>query len=367
MTSMARFAVFALLLGGCGTSGDGIQLTLITDSSISDTVLASITELDVGASNALVFNQKIPLPAGRGLLRTERVLFQPRASSGSVSLGFYGYDSNGALLICNSGDNIDLATVHSYTVSLHACPSGGPDLSTPEDLTGADLSATTDGAQDLQPPDGGVICPTSAIVCDDFENGLGQWTADPGITIDTTVHHHGSHSARVQVSGPASGQMYEQAFFGINQTITYPLYVRAWLYFSGPAASAANGALINVESSLTSGVVILGYGGGVWGLGSQNLGPGEYAPQPSSTVMLNMGQWTCVEWMVNPAPPGQDGGGAERVSINLTDDPTLHVDSIQLATASSVYMGWQGLMTSGQTFDVWYDEVAIAHEPMGCP
>jgi hypothetical protein len=357
-----RVWVLALLIAGCGGGKTEIDITLRAEDAVTDAMLATVRTLHVEAGDPDPYSGDVPL-GGHVLQRTEKLVYKPRVDAGAIALTLSAVDDSGALVACTAPAAIQLSPGLGapLTMTLHPC-SGIPDFAVPQDLTGLDLSTL-----DLQPPDGGVLCPTGAIICDDFEGDLSKWNttvSDGTTTIDTTQFRHGTHSVHVHVPGPASGAHYQQQFFGLNQFIPYPVYVRAYVYIAGGTV-AYGGGIMFVETSVSS-TVIFGYGNGVWGLGSQNLVAGEAADQPNSTTNVVGNTWTCIEWLVDPTAPNASGGH-ERVSINGADVPALHVDGVQLNAANEVLFGWTALINSTDAADIWFDDIAISQTPMGCP
>jgi len=342
---MLRAVALALLVAGCTGGKAEFDLTLVSDSSLSDAALLSARHLHVSANGPDAYNGDVALAEGRGLLRTERLVYKPHATNGTVSLGFTLYDGNDNAIGFSSGPDLDLASPHPAIFTLSTTGTPG------------------DGGADLAVPDGG-LCPTGAIICDDFEGGtLANWTADPGVTVDGVHAHRGSFAAHVRATRPDGGP-YQQTFFGLNYSTSYPLYIRAWVFL--PAATEARSGAINlVVTSLQSGDVILGYGGGTWALGSQNLGAGEAAPQLTSSMHVATDVWTCYEWRIDAVPPGGTGG-VERVAFDGVDDPTLHANGVQLSPVNEILFGWTGQLTTATPIDLWFDDIVVAHAPIGC-
>lgn len=355
---MRRALSVVLLLAGCGGGKTEIDITLKADDAVTDVMLESVRTLHVETGGADPYSGDVGL-GNHTLMRTERLAYRPRVDSGPVALTLTALDENGALVACTAPAPITLSPGLGtpLLMTMHPC-NGTPDFAMPGDLAVPDLSGA-----DLSVPDGGVICPTTALMCDDFENGLGKWITDPSVSIDGTRFHFGSHAAKVHVTGDDGGS-YTQTFFGHPLPTTWPVYVRAYIYV--PSSSATHpGSLIYMQTSLNLGVVIFGYGTH-WGLGSQNLGAGEQAAQPDSTLAVTTDTWTCVEWLIDASHPNADGG-QERVAFGGVDDPSLHVTEVHLSDADSVLFGWAGQLLESEAVDVWFDDIAIAHTPMGCP
>jgi hypothetical protein len=349
-----------LLLAGCGGGKTEIDITLKADDSVTDVMLQSVRTLHVETGGADPYSGDVGL-GNHTLMRTERLAYRPRVDSGSVALTLTALDENGSLVACTAPAPITLSPGLGTPLfmTMHPC-NGTPDFAVPDDQAVPDLSGA-----DLSVPDGGVECPANAVKCDDFESGsLSAWMTDPTVSIDTSIAHHGTHSVKVHVTAPDMAA-YQQTFFGFFTGTGWPLYVRAWVYLPS-TTTAVNGNILYVLTALQSGTVILGYGAGTWGLGSQNLGPGEQAPEPGSTQMVHADTWTCVEWLIDPVAPGADGG-QERVAFDTVDDPLLHATDVALSNPAQVLFGWEGLLGATQMVDVWFDDIAVAHTPMGCP
>jgi hypothetical protein len=204
-------------------------------------------------------------------------------------------------------------------------------------------------------------CATAGVAfCDDFESGalnLGVWTTELSsgtVTVDTIHAARGTHA--VHVHTPAGNRNSMTALFG--ETLTFPaaadsFYARAFVYIQtvpvGYASllEALGNAPIHTEYHATADGPNLG--ASYWRDPSTNW-------STTSTTLLPIGRWFCLEWHVR-GDTGQASTWIDEVPI--TD---LDVNNWTPPTFERLKLGVQ----YQASFDAWYDEVAVDPSRIGC-
>lgn len=288
---------------------------------------------------------------------------------------------------------------------LAAC--AGPAAHEPADL-GSDANAPGDAAaQDVRPSDdhetpadspaadvtSDGAAPCSALpLCDDFESDTPGtpptgWTvvmgcnpnmqdtgADGGgllVGVDSSEHHSGNRSVRV-VGGDTCGYYFANtsAFSKLGQQ----LYARFWARFSGGTTQGHNGFL---SMATTGGDHFrLGFQDSVvaWNAQKSDATLPDMDPQGTSqSVAPAAATWTCFELHVDETNGHIEfwlNGAATTVAgLSWDGSSTQGVDD-QWAQGhpsppvpTSFGLGWLGL---NDQETVWFDDVALGNERIGC-
>lgn len=161
-----RRALAAVLLVGCSHAAApaAIDLTVVADTSVPDTALASMQSLGFVVSGVENAEASYPLLHPFADHRQERVVYQPKAKSGTLTFTVEASDAVGAPVAGGSAEvklgtgNAIAATV---TIGVDAMPTDDMMSSMPDDLTpGPDLAGFCATAAD------GTAC-GSADSCND--------------------------------------------------------------------------------------------------------------------------------------------------------------------------------------------------------
>jgi hypothetical protein len=222
---------------------------------------------------------------------------------------------------------------------------------------------------------GGNPCATRAglIFCDDFENKAAgtfptaaPWVLQGGtITIDATTAHSGSKSVHVHATDNDYDTLFVLHDATILPTSNGRFFLRAYMRLSRAMASGHNTFIIadpfakqgtgnNVRIGEMNAMLmytIMGDGHGA--LSNQNFyndGKPGIAFTPST--------WVCLEALIDHAKPEID------VWVDSTEVPDLHHTDWPLDSYDAVRFGFEKY--AGPAIDIWYDDIAIGTERIGC-
>jgi hypothetical protein len=409
---MRRLAALLVLLSGCPgspttvlvslTIGDGsapasvavsvfgphrrlVDRHAVATSSFPGTVLVS--GLDATATHLRVVIQS-PLGqlAGGGIdTKPHQQVALALALSGKTA------DSDGdgipdSVDNCASVANPDQADANGDGTG-DACGSG--DLGVPDlagaDLAGADLArredlsvplpdlrGPVDLARDGAPPS---TCPNGTLLCDGFESGTlnsAIWhisiynpNDDMGfnghVDVDPARSYRGARSLHVHFDRLLVGY-YPSAW--AEETSVVPqghYFVRAFVYIPQ--------TLFNADTGFISG---RDPGYDLWSLDIANnskLGYSDGIPPGkqvfSTSDLFPHDRWVCVEWEVIGG--GVDLGGS-RVYVDGVEQADLTLPNVFPSTPfpDTILLGLLPEGANVAPADVWYDEVAVDSQPIGC-
>jgi hypothetical protein len=211
--------------------------------------------------------------------------------------------------------------------------------------------------------------------CDDFESKpvgafatAAPWVLQGGtVTIDgTTPAHSGSKSVRVH----ATDNDYDTLFVLHDATILPApngrFFLRAYLRL-GRAMAAGHNAFIIADPYAMQGTgnnVRIGEMNGmlmytIMGDGHGALSNQNYYNDGKPGVAFTPSTWTCLEVLIDHARPEID------VWVDGTEVPDLHHTDWPLDSYDSVRFGFEKY--AGPAIDIWYDDIAIGTERIGCP
>ena len=162
---MKRLLVLLLALAGCSHPGpSAIDLTVVADTSVPDTALATMQSLGFVVTGVESAEVSYPLAHPFADHRQERVIYQPRAKAGTVTFTVEASDALGAPIAGGTVD-VSLGSGHAITatVTIGIDPTSSDDMMSmaPDDLTpGPDLAGFCATAAD------GTTC-GSADSCND--------------------------------------------------------------------------------------------------------------------------------------------------------------------------------------------------------
>ena len=184
---LALLASFVCAATGCGGLGShDIELTVTSPAALSDTIVASVRSLEVGAGTG-AHGGSMTIPLGRPLSRTERLTVHVSNDQGTVAVGVIAHDAGGAFVALGTGEvkldgtgpktlNVSLGAASAGDEVVHVSPASSA-LFVGDTLP---LSADSDVTWSVDEPDGGTV------------DGSGVYTAPstPG-----TYHVRASSSA----------------------------------------------------------------------------------------------------------------------------------------------------------------------------
>lgn len=212
------------------------------------------------------------------------------------------------------------------------------------------------------------------LFCDDFEAGTAgmppaapRWkTAFNGsatITVDgTTPAHSGSKSVHVKTTGSY------QAFFVLSDAVTFParVYFRTYMRLGAPMSSGHNtyfksGAAATASSDHETRVGVMNAmlminqpaaDRGV--LSNKNY----YSDGNKPGVVFTPQTWVCVEVLADPAKSEID------LWVDGKEVPDLHLTDWMQDPIGALRFGFEKY--AGPDVDLWYDDIAVSGQPIGC-
>lgn len=222
----------------------------------------------------------------------------------------------------------------------------------------------------------GVCSQSGVLLCDDFEGAVASeppplpWTlAMNGVSgtalVDATAPaRSGTNSVRVDSAGNY------QTFFAIQGAPVFPapesaLYARAYLrlnepmteghntYFKAGAASAISSDDETRLGVMASMLMINQPDGDRGFLSNQN-----YWTDGLPGVVIEAQTWTCVEGFFDPP------NSTVRFWVDEVEVPDLNVTDWQQDALGSFHFGFEKY--AGPDTTIWYDDIVISIEPIGC-
>ena len=188
---------------------------------------------------------------------------------------------------------------------------------------------------------------TGAVFSDGFESGsLGGWQTVSGVSAESTLVHSGSFAAEAASSGSPA---YAYADLGGSYA---EVWSQAWVYVASASGSAnlfglkssSGASMVNVYLSPTGKLAVRNNIGGV---------------TATSATAVRTGAWHLVALEVSMNPSGGvidaylDGGQVAGLSLTSQDLGSSPITTLQLGDTSS-----------GRTFDLYFDDVAVATSPL---
>jgi hypothetical protein len=252
-----------------------------------------------------------------------------------------------------------------------ASDSGEADVFTPTDSAIADAQSGTDaplGSDGAITPN---LCPPGSIFCDDFETGdFSKWDNVSSATlpslfeVTTAKAWRGTHAMHVSVVDSSdAGNVYNffvlKSFPAVSSgTIAFRAYVFA-------STTPTYGGLLVLGHGITPAqTLVLGAANGAGCpvgttdcVGNALVGGNDFTDV--SAVSFPSGRWVCLEWIAVIGTTGSviaytDGSPIVQ-SMHDTSDPGGGYTSLSVGLVGA---------TGGQ--ELYYDDVAIAAERIGC-
>jgi hypothetical protein len=359
---MIRLFAVALMLTGCSGGTTEIDITLVSDESVTDAMLASGRTLHVDATGADTYSVDLPLPAGRGLLRTEKLVYKAHATSGTITLGLVLTDAANNDLAFSYGDlDVALDAGHAKAVTLMM------GRANPQQDGGVDMAMDLAMPIDMGPFVGGPSkCPVSgALLCEGWETGPypGFWNfgSPPSPTVDTAQAARGSHALHMTLPGVSSG--YQAIGAGEQMTFPHspPIYVRFFVLVEQRINFVANLMRLDQVGGSNQALNL-----GLQPNGSINIDTTSISPgfeRSSSTAVLPLNQWTCLEVMYDGI-----SNGNEKVWMNdveVTDIEGAGVNANAAFDEMVLFFDYNATGPVPAT-SLWYDEVVLSTTRIGC-
>ena len=367
-SSSTAALLLAAALCGCGREAV-VDLTIAVDPSVPAGVVASVRslELDVGGVVTAMQNDPLTRPFAPG--GTERVVIRS-VTGGDVTLDVSGRDEAGTTLLTGATTfTLRTGATQAQSVTLGLAASNGDDAGIAPDL-GAVADLATPPSPDLAV--GPVVCPTNVLLCDGFEGGSistalwddGVTQTSSTVTIDTTHVHRGQHALHVHTNIVATNGSAE-ASIGETHTFSPPgatFWARAFYYLPSSTSMATATLLDATQASTPFNDVALAIDHDALSI-YNGFNGGSYVA--STTPLVPLDSWVCIEWEVYTGTPNQ-------LHVWVNGQPVPALDLTQPTTAAtpigrfSVGLALYPPNTSPIALDAWIDDVIFDHAPIGC-
>ncbi|WP_434415500.1 cellulose-binding protein [Nannocystis pusilla] len=280
-------------------------------------------------------------------------------------------------------------TSTSTSTSTGAPTSTGPTTTTEATTVAAtttdETTATTDASTTGAPVEGCADLP----LCDDFESVAAGGMPEPSLwtvtspncsgtgtlAIDGAVAHTGAQSLRVDGGGGYCDHVFvanTEAIAAIGPQV----YGRLWVRFEA-ALGQGHVTFLTLRDSADGGGKDLRMGGQstilMWNRESDDATLPALSPAGIAlSVAPTPGAWTCVEFLLDSAAPGLTTwiDGTEVPGLVIDGEPTPDVDQQWLGKPDwqpslvDFKLGWESY--GGQTMTLYFDDVALAGERIGC-
>lgn len=236
-----------------------------------------------------------------------------------------------------------------------------------------------------EPADGCADLP----LCDDFEAAAADGPPDPALwtvtspncsgtgtlAVDGSVAHSGAQSLRVDGGGGYCDHVFV-ANTAALEAIGAQVYGRLWVRFEAPLGQG-HVTFVTLRDSADAGGKDLRMGGQseivMWNRESDDATLPSLSPAGIAlSVKPAAGQWTCVEFMIDEDASALTTwiDGSEVSGLVVDAEPTPDVDQqwhgkVDWKPALVDFkLGWESY--AGQTMTLYFDDVALAGERIGC-
>jgi hypothetical protein len=224
--------------------------------------------------------------------------------------------------------------------------------------------ALTSGKQgDAGPSEAGVsTCNSALVFCDGFERGLDAWTQDlqggGGVAVDSVHAFRGNGALHASMPAGGTGPFGVHAALERVQSWGKPVHMRFFVYLPSPLHRGNMGLLMLREASPAQGTLYL------YTVGEPNnfvvvdsqLVRDSGTSGPLRAVALDT--WVCFQVSI-------DGTSA---TLRMGDEEPLATVSFEVSTEKMLLN--LGAHLNGApddpSYDVWFDEIAVDSDPIGC-
>ena len=262
---------------------------------------------------------------------------------------------------------------------------GGDAGATPADAgadaragAGGQLDAAADVARADASGDGGVVaalCPSNALVCDDFEDGnLTGWNILPAggaITVDTTHARSGRAAMSINIPGNQRGGFIERTGAPLFPLPAGQIFGRVMVYFDSVPdghsdivrGAPSGGGIPWYNVGEQHGQILLNY---------YNGAASDCWARPSPGKIIPIATWMCWEWSFDSTRNEMqfwiDGVLSRRVTATGDGCLTNPTQTWVAPQFSSIRLGEYIAEISATPTRIWLDDVAIGTSGrVGCP
>ena len=275
----------------------------------------------------------------------------------------------------------------------------GDDTAAPDDTATDDTGSSDTGSDDSGDPDpedtdtdsggdsggDGLDC-SDLPVCDDFEGdsvgsapSTSRWTVetphcsgDGSISVDTTVAHSGSNSVRISGSGGYCNHVFIAPTISLED-LGDEIHGRFFVRFDDPLGMQ-HVTFLALHDSVQDKDLRMGGQSSIlmWNRESDDATLPELSPTGiAASHAPAADSWVCVEFALN-GPEGTihtwvdgaliDGLVVDGVKTNDVDNRWLDMD--WSPNFVDVRFGWESY--GGVNAGLWFDDIAMSSEPIGC-
>lgn len=221
--------------------------------------------------------------------------------------------------------------------------------------------ASTDGPVEAAAP---ATCPPDAMLCEDFENGLGKFDVhnDNGRTeLVTDVVHGGKTAFRATSHARDAGNNQAELRFNLSQPITNgdTVYFRVYVYF--PTALVPESTISKWRTPIgtsTDDINLKIDAQGHFKIDADNAKEG---PELSGINVAPIGRWLCVDWTATFGTPGH-----ELLSVDGTTEIDKDENNYPPATINEIGFGFVAAAPT-KTMSVLFDDIIVSKSRVGCP
>ena len=209
-------------------------------------------------------------------------------------------------------------------------------------------------------------CLASYELCDGFEAGIDTqtWTAQSGVTLDSTMAHRGTSSVHSHIAATAPGT---QVYAMLYQTKTLPLgdpivYVRAYFRLSAlPATNNHMEAITVLQSAGGAGDYLFVQPDALYVYSQFSLAVMSNATLPP------VGTWFCALWTLDRSTSsnGSITLAGDEPGTTLTSTQTDGVPSVD-EMAFGIGFSANNVKTTQPALDVWVDDIIVTNTPVTC-
>jgi len=210
------------------------------------------------------------------------------------------------------------------------------------------------------------------LVCEGFENDLADWTFgvssnEYGSVAPDARAYRGLRSAHLRSDSSGVPGRYLEAELQTNVDFPFdPLFFRAFVYLPSQRLPQSLDLLVVQQSEDPYGGVALGV------TSTRAVQLHDFGLDPphdlTSSVVLPMDRWVCLEWQVPRSQPDAGTAGSYQVWLDGDELTDLSVGGREVTPPlNTLWLGWAfNAPANTAPLDIWFDEVAVDAQPIGC-
>lgn len=237
---------------------------------------------------------------------------------------------------------------------------GGPEAAATVDPL-HDAGSEADVFADAEAPP---ACPPDALLCEDFENGLGKFEvhSDNGVVeLATDIVHGGKTAFRATSNARDGGSNQAELRFNLPKAIANgdTVYFRVYVYFPTPLVPESTISKWRTPSGTSTDDINLKIDTqGHFKIDADNAKEG---PELSGVNVAPLARWLCVDWSARFGTPGHellDVDGTTEIDEDENNFPPAGIDEIGFGFVAAA---------PTKTMTVLFDDVIVSKTHVGCP